>query len=76
MSILFIYNSEKEKQRDSVNEKEDKIVFQEDLKRIEMKIKNKFKLITKIWEMSRSSFKTNKNKSELFNSLNWIVFQF
>ena len=48
MSILFIYNSEKEKQRDSVNEKEDKIVFQEDLKRIEMKIKNKFKLITKI----------------------------
>ena len=64
--ILFIYNSKEEKESDSVNKVEDKIVFNEDFMRIEMKLKNKFKLIKKIKKRQDLPFGTVENKTELF----------
>ena len=67
--ILFIYNSKEEKESDSVN-KEDKIIFKEDFKRIEMKLKNKFKLIKKIKKRQGLPFGTVENKTKLFKFTN------
>ena len=64
--ILLIYNSEEEKENESVNKEEDKIVLEKVLKRIEIKLKNKFKLIKKIKKRQDLPFRTLENKTELF----------
>jgi hypothetical protein len=63
--ILFIYNSEEEKQRDKENEGEYKIVFK-NLEKIEKILKDRFKLIKNIKKRKSLPFKRLKPKKELF----------
>jgi hypothetical protein len=63
--ILFIYNSEQDKQEDTTNEGEDTIVFK-NLEEIEMILKDRFKLIKKIKKRKDLPFKTLEEQIELF----------
>ena len=63
--ILFIYNSEQDKQEDTTNEGEDTIVFK-NLEEIEMILKYRFKLIKNIKKRKNLPFKTLEKKTELF----------
>jgi hypothetical protein len=63
--ILFIYDSEDDKQRHSGNERKCKIVFK-NLEDVEIKLKNKFKLIKKLKKRKDLPFKTLEYKTELF----------
>jgi hypothetical protein len=63
--IFFIYKSEEDKLRDTVNEGEHKIVFK-NLEEIEMILKDKFKLIKKLKNQEDLLFKTLDQKTELF----------
>jgi hypothetical protein len=72
--ILFIYNSEEDIERDSVNKGEDKIVFK-NLEEIEMVLKDKFKLINTIKERKDLPFKNLQEQRDLvkFTKLNSIL---
>ena len=61
--ILFIFNSEEDKQRDSVNQGENRIVFK-NLGDIEMILKERFKLIKKLKQRKNLPFKTFEQKTE------------
>jgi hypothetical protein len=63
--ILFIYNSEQDKQEDTTNEGEDTIVYK-NLEEIEMILKDRFKLIKKIMKRKILPFKTLEEQNELF----------
>jgi hypothetical protein len=63
--ILFIYNSEEDKERDSVNEGEHKIVFK-NLEEIEMILRKRFKLFKKLTKRDDLPFKTLEEQTELF----------
>jgi hypothetical protein len=63
--ILFIFNSEEDKQRDSVNQGENRIVFKS-LERIELVLKYRFKLIKKFKFRKYLPFETLENKTKLF----------
>ena len=61
--ILFIFNSEEDKQRDSVNQGENRIVFKS-LERIELVLK--YRLIKKFKFRKYLPFETLENKTKLF----------